>query len=62
MLWFYDETKPFAFSLADELTELQAALIARCAMDDPEDAAPSCDVVDFAAARLARLAGGGPDA
>jgi hypothetical protein len=60
MLWLYEETQPFSFSLADELTEIRAALIARCAMggDDPEP----CAVIDLAAARMARMAEGGSDA
>lgn len=61
-LWFYEEVEPFAFSLADELTEAAALLIARGAMDD--DAAPehSAAVVDLSAWRVRRLAEGGPDA
>lgn len=59
-LWFYEETTPFAFSLADELTEVKAELIRRCGPDcgPPSGAwsedAPDCDVVDLAAVRAAR--------
>lgn len=60
-LWFYEETAPWAFSLADELTTAQALLIARGAWDD--DAAPehSAGVVDLARWRVRQLAEGGPD-
>lgn len=61
-LWFFEETAPFAFSLADELTAVHAALIAHGALDADEDMPPSCEVVDLGAVRLARLAEGGPDA
>lgn len=65
-LWLYEETQPWAFSLADQLTEIKAALIARGAMDDAGDAGdmpPSCDVIDLRAVRLARMAAdSGPDA
>ena len=61
-LWFFEETAPFAFSLADELTAVTAALIARGALDDCGDPPPSCDVVDLRAVRLARAADSGPDA
>ena len=51
-LWYYEETAPFAFSLADELTEVQVELIRRCAGDCDE---PCCaDVIDLAAVRAAR--------
>lgn len=53
MLWLYEETRPFAFSLADELTEIKAALIARCGDPGDDDDAP-CEVADLSAARLAR--------
>jgi hypothetical protein len=60
-LWFFEETAPFSFSLADELTEVKAALIRAGAMEDCGGA--SCEVVDLGAVRLARLAAeGGPDA
>lgn len=61
-LWFFEETAPFAFSLADELTAVKAALIRAGAMDDAGDMPPRCDVVDLGAVRLARMAEGGPDA
>ncbi len=50
-LWFYDDAPPFAFSLADELTEIKAELIRRCAADCDE---PCCaEVVDLSAKREA---------
>ena len=53
-LWFYEETSPFAFSLADELTEIRVALIVRGAWEPDE---PACaDVIDLAAERAAREA------
>jgi hypothetical protein len=60
-LWFYEETAPFAFSLADELTEATALLIARCAWEDDAEPLPevSAGVVDLAAVRLSRLGEGG---
>lgn len=61
-LWFFEETAPFAFSLADELTAVTAALIRAGAMEDADDPGPSCEVVDLRAVRLARLADSGPDA
>jgi hypothetical protein len=61
-LWFFEETAPFAFSLADELTEVQAALIRAGALDDDVPDAPCAEVVDLRAVRLARLGDGGPDA
>lgn len=58
-LWLWDADPQFSFSLADELTEVQAALIARCGWDDPEPCAAarsplSAQVIDFAAVRRAR--------
>lgn len=53
-LWLYEETAPFAFSLADELTELRVALILRGAWEPDEPAC--CDVIDLAAERAAREA------
>lgn len=51
-LWFYEETAPFAFSLADEMTEIEVELIRRCGPDCDE---PCCaEVVDLAAVRSAR--------
>ena len=51
-LWFYDDTAPFSFSLADEQTELVCELIRRCGPDCTE---PCCaEVVDLAAVRAAR--------
>jgi hypothetical protein len=69
-LWLYEETQPWAFSLADELTTVKAVLIARGALDDdadlPSDQAQlggsSREVIDLRAVRLARLGDGGPDA
>jgi hypothetical protein len=53
MLWLYEETRTFSFSLADEMTEIKAALIARCGdLGDDDDARG--EVVDLSAARLAR--------
>jgi len=61
-LWFFEEVAPFAFSFADELTAVKAALIAHGALDPAEPLPPSCEVVDLGAVRLARLGEGGPDA
>jgi hypothetical protein len=61
-LWLYEETQPWAFSLADELTAVTAALIARGALEGGEDLPPPCEVIDLRAVRLARLGDGGPDA
>lgn len=61
-LWFFEETAPFAFSLADELTTVKAALIARGALDAADELPPACEVVDLRAVRLARLGEEGPDA
>ena len=51
-LWLWDADPQFSFSLADELTEVQAALIARCGWDDdgPET---GCEVIDLSAKREA---------
>lgn len=67
MLWLYEETQPFSFSPADQLTQITAALIARGGWDDDDPATkpgglgaePCADVVDFAAVRAARLGDGG---
>lgn len=62
-LWFFEETAPFAFSLADELTAVKAALIRAGALDEVAPDGPhACEVVDLAAVRLARMADAGPDA
>ena len=52
-LWFFEETAPFSLSLADELTEVKAALIRAGALDEIAPDAPSCDVIDLRAVRLA---------
>lgn len=60
-LWLWDADPQFSFSLADELTELRAALIARGAWE-PDDEPACCealsslsaDVIDLAAERAAR--------
>jgi hypothetical protein len=61
-LWFFEETAPFAFSLADELTTVKAALIRAGALDEVGPHAPACEVIDLRAVRLARLGEGGTDA
>ena len=53
-VWFYEETSPWAFSLADELTELRVTLILRGAWEPDEPTC--CDVIDLAAERAAREA------
>lgn len=60
-LWYYEETAPFAFSLADVLSEVEAELIRRCAPGPGEawpedDDDPGCDVIDLAAVRRDRAA------
>jgi hypothetical protein len=52
-LWLYEETQPWAFSLADELTTVKAVLISRGALDDA-GLPPDCEVIDLRAVRLAR--------
>lgn len=54
-LWFYEDDPPFAFSLADQQTELVCTLILRGAWDADEEREP-CEVVDFAAVKAARAA------
>lgn len=54
-LWLWDADPKFSFSLADEVTELQVALILRGAWE-PDDEPACCDVIDLAAERAARAA------
>lgn len=62
-VWFFEETRPWAFSLADEMTALEVTLILRGALDDDEQPAVaalselSAQVIDLAAVRAARRLG-----
>jgi hypothetical protein len=66
MLWLYDdrrgENAPEILYTADATVALLAAGVAAGLVDVPVPARPTADVIDFRAARLARLGDGGPDA
>lgn len=64
MLWLYDdrrgENAPEIFYTADAATTVLAIGVIAGLVDVP--ARPTARIIDFAAARLARLGDGGPDA
>jgi hypothetical protein len=64
MLWLYDDRRgekaPEIFYTADAVTALLAAGVASGLLEVPRP--PSAEIIDFRAARLARLGDGGPDA
>lgn len=66
MLWLYDdrrgESAPEIFYTADATVSLLAIGVAAGLVSVPVPVKPSADVIDFRAARLARLGDGGPDA
>ena len=64
MLWLYDDrrggTAPEIFYTADAATAVLALGVAAGLVDVP--APRTAEIIDFRAARLARLGDGGPDA
>ena len=65
MLWLYDdrrgENAPEIFYPADAATTVLAIGVA-AGLVHVQSVTPSAEIIDFAAARLARLGDGGPDA
>lgn len=53
-LWLYENIPPMVFSLADEATQLRAALVRAGAWDDDDDEPCCAEVVDLSAVRASR--------